>query len=75
MTRLLDQVIREVTRLPEADQDRIAHLIMAELQAEAGWDERFRRSQGKLSRLAEAAREEIARGDVLDEDPGSAGPR
>ena len=75
MTKLLDQVIREVTRLPGADQDRIAHLILAELQAEAGRDERFRRSPDKLARLAQAAREEIARGEVLDEDPGSVGSR
>lgn len=73
MTKLLDRAIREVASLPEADQDRIAHLILEELGAEAGWDERFRRSQDKLSQLGKAAREEIARGDVLDEDPGSAG--
>ena len=75
MTRLLDRAIREVASLPEADQDRIAHLILEELQAEAGWDERFRRSQDKLSQLGKTAREEIARGDVLDEDPGSTGLR
>jgi hypothetical protein len=74
MTKLLDRAIREVASLPEVDQDRIAHLILEELRAEAGWHERFLRSQDELSRLAEKAREEIARGDVLDEDPGSTGP-
>ena len=75
MTKLLDQAIEEVSRLPETEQDRIARLILEELRAEAGWDERFRRSQDRLSQLAEAAREEIARGEVGDEDPGSAGRR
>jgi hypothetical protein len=75
MTKLLDQAIEAVARLPETEQDRIAHLILEELRAEAGWDERFRRSQDRLSQLAETAREEIARGEVRDEDPGSAGPR
>jgi hypothetical protein len=69
MTRLLDQAIREVASLPEADQDRIAQLILAELQAEAGWDERFRRSQDKLSQLGNTAQEEIAKRDIVDEDP------
>jgi hypothetical protein len=45
MTKLLDRAIRELASLPEADQDRIARLILEELQADAGWDERFRRSQ------------------------------
>jgi hypothetical protein len=53
----------------------MAHLILEELRAEAGWDECLRNSQGELSRLAQEAREEIARGDVLDEDPGSTAPR
>lgn len=75
MTKLLNRVFQEVARLPGTDQDRIAHLILAELQAEADWDERFRRSQDKLSRLVKAAREETARGDVLDEDPHSAESR
>jgi hypothetical protein len=75
MTKLLDQAMEEVSRLPETEQDRIARLILEELRAEAGWDERFRRSQDRLSQLAEAAREEIARGEVGDEDPGSAGRR
>ncbi len=75
MTKLLDRAIQEVARLPETDQDRIAHLIMEELRAEAGWDERFRRSQDKLSEFAKAAAEEIGRGDVRDDDPGSTGPR
>jgi hypothetical protein len=75
MTKLLDQAMEEVSRLPETEQDRIARLVLEELRAEAGWDERFRRSQDRLSQLAEAAREEIARGEVRDEDPGSAGRR
>ncbi len=75
MSKLLDQAMEEVSRLPETEQDRIARLILEELRAEAGWDERFRRSQDRLSQLAEAAREEIARGEVRDEDPGSAGRR
>jgi hypothetical protein len=61
MTKLLDRALQEVAGRPETDQDRIAHLILEELRAEAGWDERFARSQDQLSELAKAAAEEIAR--------------
>lgn len=69
MTRLLEAAIQKVSQLPADEQDRIAQLVIDELDDEARWQERFARSQDKLARLAENVREEIARGDVKDEDP------
>ena len=34
MTKVLDQAMEEVARLPETEQDRIARLILEELRAE-----------------------------------------
>jgi len=75
MTNLLEKDLRQAARLPAAEQDRIAQVILDEIEDEARWQATFARSQDQLAVLARAAREEIARGDVRDEDPStSAGP-
>jgi hypothetical protein len=71
MTKLLDAALAKVAQLPEDDQERIASLILEELESEAAWQERFRSSQTKLADLAAGARQEIARGEVRDEDPAT----
>lgn len=71
MTRLLEAAMQKVSRLPAEEQDRIAQLVLDELDDEARWQETFARSQDKLARLAKGAREEIGRGDVKDEDSSS----
>ncbi|MGH6917563.1 MAG: hypothetical protein ACREJ0_07650 [Geminicoccaceae bacterium] len=71
MTKLLDAALARVAQLPADDQDRIASLILEELESEAAWQERFRSSQAKLAGLAAAARQEITRGEVRDEDPAT----
>jgi hypothetical protein len=72
MTSLLEKALREAARLPEPEQDRIARLILDEIEDEARWQSSFAKSQDQLAALADAAREEIARGDVRDEDPSTA---
>ncbi|MGH6920799.1 MAG: hypothetical protein ACREJ0_24205 [Geminicoccaceae bacterium] len=72
MTSLLEKALREAARLPEAEQDRIARLILDEIEDEARWQNSFEQSQDQLAALADAARKEIARGDVRDEDPSTA---
>jgi hypothetical protein len=72
MTSLLEKALREAAQLPESEQDRIARLILDEIEDEARWQNSFERSQDQLAALASAARKEIARGDVRDEDPSSA---
>jgi hypothetical protein len=71
MTRLLDAAMQKVSQLPLEEQDRIAQLVLDELDDEARWQETFAGSQDKLARLAENAREEIGRGEVKDEDPST----
>ena len=72
MTSLLEKALREAARLPEPEQDRIARLILDEIEDEARWQNSFEQSQDQLAALANAARKEIARGDVRDEDPSTA---
>jgi hypothetical protein len=71
MTSLLEKALREAARLPEAEQDRIARLILDEIEDEARWQNSFEQSQDQLATLADAARKEIARGEVRDEDPST----
>jgi len=63
--------LRKAARLPEAEQDRIAQVILNEIEDEARWQASFAKSQDQLAALAAAAREDIARGDVRDEDPST----
>ncbi len=69
MTKLLELALDKLARRSAAEQDRIARMILDDLEAEAQWQGRFRRSQDKLSALAEAARREIARGEIVERDP------
>jgi hypothetical protein len=64
MTQLLEQALAEVRKLPEAEQDAIAALILEELADERRWDETFARSQGPLARLAAKVREDVRAGRV-----------
>jgi hypothetical protein len=69
MNPLLEKALAEVARLPDADQEAIASLILDEIAAERGWDERFARTQDQLGDLVRSARAEVARGDVQSGDP------
>jgi putative addiction module component (TIGR02574 family) len=72
MTRLLQQAITEVQKLPEQEQDAIAALILEELADERRWDEQFSRSQEQLARIAEKVRAKIKEGGaVLSADDSS----
>jgi hypothetical protein len=64
MTQLLEQVLAEVRKLGEPEQDAIASLILDELADERRWDEAFARSQEPLARLAAKVREDIRAGRV-----------
>jgi hypothetical protein len=64
MNALLEKAFAEIARLPEPAQETIASLILDEIQAERGWDERFANSQDQLGELVRLARGEAARGDV-----------
>ncbi len=64
MTELLQQALDELEGLTPVEQDAIAALILDELRDEKRWDETFARSQEKLARLAQQAREAAGAGRV-----------
>ena len=55
MTTLFQQAIDKALRLPPADQDSLAQLLLAEMESERKWDELFARSPDVLERLANEA--------------------
>jgi hypothetical protein len=69
MSALLEEALAKVARLPEAEQQAIATLILDEIAAERSWDERFAGTQDQLGVLVRSARAEVARGDVVSGDP------
>jgi hypothetical protein len=68
---LLQQALREVEALSEADQESIAAVILEELKAEREWDGMMARSQPKLRELARRARAEIREKGSLPYDPSN----
>lgn len=64
MTRLLDQALSKIKKLPDEEQGAMATLILDELAEEQRWQERFASSQDKLAGLAAKAREDIRSGRV-----------
>ena len=69
MNKLLEKAFAEAARLPDDGQATIASLILEEIGAERGWEERFARSQDRIGELVRRARVETERGDVLPYDP------
>jgi hypothetical protein len=59
MNALLQKALAEVARLPEAAQETIASLILDEIDAECGLDERLATSQDQLGEFVRSARAEV----------------
>jgi hypothetical protein len=55
MTKLLEKALKEVAKLPEAEQDAVAAILLDELASEQRWAESFAKSHDKLAKLAEEA--------------------
>ena len=55
MTKALEEVFRQVSKLPEAEQDALAEAIRAEIGAERDWEKSFAGSLDVLERLADEA--------------------
>ncbi|OGV69658.1 MAG: hypothetical protein A2283_21930 [Lentisphaerae bacterium RIFOXYA12_FULL_48_11] len=62
MTALLEKAIDRVSVLPAKKQNAIAHLLLAEMDAEAKWDKSFKSSQAELAKLAGDALSEHRKG-------------
>lgn len=71
MTKLLKKALERASALPDDAQDAIASIILDEIEDEKRWRKSFANSQKALARLADQARAEIARGEVLPFDPAS----
>ncbi len=55
MTKLLGKVFKEVSKLPDIEQNAIAKWLLEELKAEKKWDQSFAASEDVLERLANEA--------------------
>ena len=62
MTKRLEEVFEEVTKLPNEEQDALAAIILEELASERRWGKAFAKSQDKLARLADEAVAEFRAG-------------
>ena len=73
MNALLDKAISAIQKLPEAEQEAIAREVLDRIAAHARWDALFAdpRSEALLERLADAALDEVSRGDIIEGDPGN----
>ena len=62
MTKLLEKAIKEVSQLPEDEQDTFGALILEEMASEERWTEAFGNSHDQLAKLAEEAITEFRSG-------------
>lgn len=62
MTQLLERALLEVGKLPAAEQDAIAAILLQEIASEQKWATSFGRSRGLLAELAAEALAEHAAG-------------
>lgn len=62
MTKLLEKALQEVSKLPAADQDAVAAILLEELASEERWAESFGKSQDQLAKLAGEALAEYKAG-------------
>ena len=65
MTQLLERAFSEASKLPEAEQDAVASLLLAELESERRWTQAFASSQDQLGTLADEALREFEAGETL----------
>lgn len=70
MTKALEQVFREASKLPAAEQDALAEAIRNEILAEEEWESSFAASQDELGKLAEEALAEHLSGKTRPIKPG-----
>jgi hypothetical protein len=63
MTKLLERAFKEVSKLPEIEQNAFAKWMMDELEAEAKWQKAFASSEDILDKLADEALAEYKAGE------------
>lgn len=66
MTRLLEQAVNEIAKLPEDLQNAISSRLLEELKDEQAWTLRFdETSENQSDRMAAKVQKEIAEGRIL----------
>ena len=75
MTELLNKAFEAAKKLSSEDQDALGRELLERISADARWEELFAdpRSRSFFAKMAAEVRADIAAGDVIDGDPGSAG--
>ena len=68
MTQLLERAVKQISSLPDKEQDALAEMILAEVKSEKWWDEQFESSQDTLSAMATVALTEEKVGKTSDLD-------
>ena len=62
MVRALQDIVRRVESLPEAEQEAIAAIIQAEIEDEAAWQTRFTATPATLEKLVDRAKKQYVSG-------------
>jgi hypothetical protein len=62
MTKLLEKALDQVAKLPAAEQDAVAAILLEELASEQRWAKSLAGSQGQLAKLAQEALAEYRAG-------------
>jgi hypothetical protein len=62
MTKLLSEAWAKLQELDESEQDRLAQMILDDIESERRWDELFATSQDVLEKLAREASEDYEAG-------------
>jgi hypothetical protein len=66
MTTLLQRAVAEIEKLPAQDQDAIAARLLAEVDDERQWDQRFASTtDDQWDRLVAEVRRDVAEGGTL----------
>jgi hypothetical protein len=66
MTKLLEQAVAEIEKLPEDAQDAIAARLLADLADENAWADRFSATtEAQWERMAALVRQEIGAEDAI----------
>jgi hypothetical protein len=65
MTHLLERAFTEASKLPDAEQDSFASLLLAELESERRWSQAFASTQDQLATLADEALRDFEAGETL----------
>jgi hypothetical protein len=66
---VVTEAIERLRSLPRPQAEAAAAMLLAEIEAEAAWDELFARSQDELAALADEALVEAAAGRLSPRDP------